>query len=103
MPIYGADDLDVFLADLGVDCVGPAGPFRALFDRADEVVDVGSAGEISAAYILTARTDALLAAGVTSTGKDYGIAVTVDGVGYVVQQVRKADDGAFSYVDLEAP
>ena len=103
MSVFGSADLDLFIADMGVDCAGPAGPFRALFDRADEIIDVGSAGEISADYVLTARTDALQIAGVTSTSRDYGIPVTVDGTGYRVRQVRAIDDGAFSYVDLEVP
>ena len=79
-----------FLADFGVDLVGPgAVGFRALLDQPDELLGLGDVNAVSRQYAATfASADITLARGDT---------VTQGATSYTVREKpRQIGDGAFS-------
>lgn len=84
-----AADLDVFLADFGVDVIGPLGvAFRGILDQPDQIFDADMR-IISTEYQLTFKTSAI-----SQLKADDGM--TIASIAYVVRQVLKDSDGAFS-------
>lgn len=89
--MFGADDLDVFLADMGTPCVAGSVSFVALFDQPDELLDVTRANVHTREYLLTYKTSA-----VTLSRNQ---TVSVNGTAYTVREApRQIGDGAFSRV-----
>lgn len=86
-----AEDLDVFLADFGVDCVSEGTTFRGLLDEADRLLQMQRVSISAREYDLTFVTGA-----VTLRREQ---ALTVAGRAYTVRQApQQIDDGAFSTV-----
>lgn len=87
------EDLDVFLADMGVACVFGASSFKGLLDQPDEILSLPRADAHSRQYELTYIT--------SQATLTRGQAGTVGGVAYTVREApRQVDDGAFSAVLL---
>jgi len=89
--MFGADDLDAYLADMGEPCAAGAVSFVALFDQPDELLDLTRANVHTREYLLTYKTSAV------TLGR--GQTVTVNGAPYTVREApRQVNDGAFSRV-----
>jgi hypothetical protein len=92
--MFGADDLATLFGDAGVMATCGADSATVLIDMPDQII-LGEM-QVSADYMMTVRSGDLpaLARGVT---------VTVDGVDYLVREIRRIDDGALSHVALKRP
>jgi hypothetical protein len=80
------EDLDLFLADFGVQVTAGAVSDLGIMDMPSEIVADGVV--LTTDYKLTCKT-ALFG------GLVYGDTVAVDGVNYTVREVMRLDDGAF--------
>lgn len=85
------DDLDVFIADFGVEVISNIGPFLAVFDMPDELLSDGIL--ISTDYKITAKSEDVC-------GLKVNDKITIEDESYYVRVVRKIDDGKFSVVGL---
>ena len=94
MPAVFEAPASQFLADFGVDLVGPgAVGFRALLDQPDDLLSLGDVNAISRQYSASFAT-----ADITLTRGD---TVTQGAVAYTVREKpRQIGDGAFSQVLL---
>lgn len=87
-----SENLDVFLADFGVDVTPSSGSgFRAILDYPDQVIEGGMI--LSTDYRLTAKTSGI-------SGLAHGSSLAVDGGNYTVRHIRKLEDGRFSEILL---
>ena len=86
---------DLFVADFGAPCSKGGRVFRAIFDAPDELVSLGSTGQISTDYSLLVKTSDALSLSIGT-----GDALTVNGVNYRAREQMQIDDGAFTRVML---
>jgi hypothetical protein len=90
-----AENAAVFLRDFGLACqVGSVG-FTGILDEPDESLSMAGVNVLSTMYALTCQTSDVALAGIAS-----GTTVTVAGQAYVVRDVIKQDDGAFTQLTL---
>lgn len=89
------ENLDVFLQDFGLPVVMGAYSCIGILDQPDQALSMGGRNVLSTMYELTLKTTDVQA-GLFATG----VAITVNGVGYVVRDVLQEDDGAFSKLTL---
>jgi hypothetical protein len=80
------EDLDLFLADFGVQVTAGAVSGLGIMDMPSEIVADGVV--LTTDYKLTCKTTLF-------GGLVYGDTVAVDGVNYTVREVMRLDDGAF--------
>jgi hypothetical protein len=90
-----AENLSVFLADFGVPCSANSVNFVGVLDMPSELIGLGHGDVVSNAYTLLVQTTDGQAAGLAS-----GVAVTANGVVYVVRERLLEDDGAFTRFTL---
>lgn len=97
MPPPFVDDIPDFFADFAVPCVSGANgyAFKGLLDTPDEALSLGGVHMLSTMYLVTAPTTDTTAAALAT-----GVALTVDGVAYVVRDVMLQSDGALTQVSL---
>ncbi|MEO8804644.1 MAG: hypothetical protein ABI433_01065 [Burkholderiaceae bacterium] len=89
------DAPDVYLRDFGVPCVAAARNFLGIFDRPDDVMNMGGVNIVSTMYALTVKTSDVVAAAILT-----GSAITVNGTAYVVRDSLAQDDGLFTVLTL---
>lgn len=88
-----AEDLDVFLSDMGLPCVAGSASFLVLKDEPDELAQLADAAAVSRLYGILYPT--------ASATLKRGDALTVEGVAYKVREVpRQVDDGVWSKATL---
>jgi hypothetical protein len=80
------EDIDLFLADFGVQVTAGTTSGLGILDMPSEIVADGVV--LTTDYKLTCKTTLF-------GGLVYGDTVTVDGVNYTVREVMRLDDGAF--------
>jgi hypothetical protein len=85
------ENLDLFLADFGVQCNAGMITGIGILDMPTQVVADGMV--LTSEYTLTAKT-------ADFGGLLYGDGITVDGVSYQVREVRKLDDGRFCEISM---
>lgn len=90
-----AENLDSFLADFGVPCSAAGHAFAGVLDSPDEALGMAGNSVVSAMATCTVKTSDVQAAQLRA-----GAALTVDGQPYVVREVLRLDDGAFSRLAL---
>lgn len=90
-----AENLDVFLRDFGVTCVFAGHTFLGIFDRPDDIMNMGGVNVSSTMYLVTVKSSDVAAAVIKS-----GSTGTVNGISYVVRDVLMLDDGTFSNLTL---
>lgn len=92
-----AENLAVFFADMGVDCVttGTNVHFRGLLDTPDDLLDQAGVPVVSTEYALTCVT-----ADIAPAGLVYSAGVVINGVTYTVREVLLLDDGALTRIQL---
>ena len=90
-----AENLDVFLSDMGVPCAVGSVAFMGIFDTPSELVGLGHGDVVSNAYTLTVKTSDGIAAGLVS-----GAVVTVNGNLFYARERLVEDDGAFTRFNL---
>ena len=86
---------DVYLREFGVPCVAAARNFLGIFDRPDDVMNMGGVNVVSTMYTLVVKTSEAAAAVIVS-----GSAITVNGTAYIVRDVLAQDDGLFTQLTL---
>lgn len=85
-------DLDVFLAEFGVNVTGPQSvSFIGILDQPDQIIGT-DVRIVNTEYELTFKTSA--------AALSNGDALTIDGDSYLVREVLKKSDGAFSIAVL---
>jgi hypothetical protein len=89
------DTPDVYLRDFGVSCVAAGHTFLGIFDRPDDVMNMGGVNVVSTMYALTVKTSDVVAASLLS-----GASITVNGTPYVVRDSLSLDDGTFTNLTL---
>lgn len=90
-----SDDLDLYLADHGVDCLVATTEFIGILDKPGEVVTVGQRDVVSTMYSITIKSSIVGSASIRR-----GTSLTADGDDYIVREVLLLDDGEFSQVSL---
>ncbi len=91
-----AEDLEVFLADFGLDCLADGVTFRGLLDEADRLVQMQRISVSADEYELTYLT------GAVKLRREQ--LVTVGGRNFVVRELpQQIDDGAFSRATISPP
>jgi hypothetical protein len=87
---YRASDIDVMLAEFGVDVTVGATTAKAIVDVSDESVLQGQAADfVGEVVTITVKS------GVFATLAE-GDSLTADGVNYRVMRVQRVDDGALT-------
>jgi hypothetical protein len=92
--MFGAADLDVFFADMGVTCVAAGQTATVLLDAPGESLDLGGSHISAVDYRMTFKTTALSLMSVRQQ-------ITVDGNKYIVSAIDPLDDGQISRATLE--
>lgn len=86
---------DLFLADFGAPCSTGGQVFKGIFDAPDELIAIGSGGQIGTDYSLLVKTSDAIALPIIT-----GTALTVNGVNYRARAQMQVDDGVFTRVML---
>lgn len=86
---------DLFVADFGAPCSKGGRVFRGIFDAPDELISLGSTGQISTDYSLLIKTADFEALGFAT-----GDILKVNGTSYRAREPMQMDDGAFTRVML---
>lgn len=99
MTLFAQSDLPIFLQDFGVTWFKTGTPgttYQGILDTPDEALHVGHAVyPESTMYVLLVQTSDANAAGAAN-----GVGLTVDGQTYIVRNILKVEDGAFSRIEL---
>lgn len=92
MPFFRAADIDLILADTGVDVVLGVTTVKGLLDIADESLLQGQAADfLGQTMLITVKTGAL-------PGLAEGSSITADGIACRVMRVQRTDDGALTSI-----
>ena len=86
------EDLDIFLADFGVNCTAGAVTANGILDMPSQILSDGMV--LSTDYTLTARASNF---GTLIRGNS----ITVDSVAYTVRETMLIDDGKFVQIALQ--
>lgn len=92
--MFGAADLDIFFADMGVTCVAGGQNATVLLDAPGESLDLGGSHVSGTDYHMTYKTTALNLMTVRQK-------ITVDGNQYLVSSIDLQDDGQISKATLK--
>ena len=91
-PFYRASDIDLMLAEFGVDVTVGATTVKGLLDIADESLLQGQAADfLGKTHSITVKTGAL-------PGLEEGVAITADGIALQVMRTQQIDDGALTVI-----